>query len=126
VTSDRLTMSIDQSLGAPRQARRFTVAALESWGLDALVDDLTLLVSELVSNVIHHTEAGATLALARRHDRVRVSVVDQGGGKIRPRRPSPDDPSGRGLLLVDRIATRWGSVNRRGRTEVWFEVLIPD
>ncbi|MGD9703814.1 MAG: ATP-binding protein [Acidimicrobiia bacterium] len=117
---------LEHSASAPREARRFAAATLDAWGLADLADDVTLLVSELVSNVVHHTDGGAVLRLSRTPQRLRCSVIDGGGHAPHRRAPAPTDPSGRGLLLVDALSISWGSTTTRGRTEVWFEVSIRD
>jgi serine/threonine-protein kinase RsbW len=55
--------------------------------------------------------------------RVRVEVTDPGSGFSKPRvgPPAPDALGGRGLLIVDRLATRWG-VSSGSPTRVWFEL----
>ena len=73
---------------------------------------LRLLVSELVTNSIRHGNAvhGRPVELGLELDRsmLRVWVVDRGPG-FEPHRPTPDpeEPSGWGLYLVDRIADRY-------------------
>ena len=53
---------------------------------------------------------------------LRVAVSDPGiGFEKRPGPPTPGDPSGWGLYLVEQLADRWG-LNRDGVTEVWFEI----
>lgn len=86
---------------------------------------LALLVSELVSNAVLHSDAPASSEIRLRAqlldaDAVRVEVTDQGSGfHATPR--GPDRPGGYGLFLVDRQASRWGIELRRG-TCVWFEL----
>jgi anti-sigma regulatory factor (Ser/Thr protein kinase) len=82
--------------------------------------DLQLLTSELVSNVVRHSGLGATDEMTVRiedlADRIRVAVTDHGSR-------DPDlSTRARGLELVDRLSTRW-SVDREGsRTIAWFEL----
>jgi anti-sigma regulatory factor (Ser/Thr protein kinase) len=83
-----------------------------------------LLVSELVSNVVRHTDVGAVMQLTRAARHLRCSVVDAGGNLPHRQHPSPTDQSGRGLLLVETIASSWGSITTAGRTEVWFELPL--
>ena len=53
---------------------------------------------------------------------LRVEVTDEGPGFERPRSPAPhDDGGGFGLVLVERIATRWGVASDVGSC-VWFEI----
>jgi anti-sigma regulatory factor (Ser/Thr protein kinase) len=90
-----------------------------------LVDDVTLLVSELVTNAVTHGEGGISVVIATDADRVRVEVTDKGN-------KAPDDlvqmptasaPKGRGLAIVDHLATEWGvtPLEENGKT-VWFEI----
>jgi anti-sigma regulatory factor (Ser/Thr protein kinase) len=124
MANESVTMQLEHAPGAPRLARRFVVATLAEWGLTHLADDVALLVSELVSNVVRHTDVGAVMQLTRDALHLRCSVVDRGGNLPHRRHPSPSDQSGRGLLLVDTIASSWGSMTTAGRTEVWFEVSL--
>jgi anti-sigma regulatory factor (Ser/Thr protein kinase) len=89
--------------------------------------DATLLVSEVVTNSVRHS--GVRDGEIRLHaevdeDTLRVEVFDAGPGfSRRTPRPHTDgpDPGGWGLVLVDRLADRWG-VERAGSTRVWFEI----
>jgi anti-sigma regulatory factor (Ser/Thr protein kinase) len=90
------------------------------------LDDVVLLVSELVTNAVVHSDSKndgtVTLALADHQELVHVDVVDAGaetaphvGGDVLAE-------GGRGLMLVDLIAHRWNvHEDGHGRT-VWFEV----
>lgn len=92
--------------------------------------DLRLLVSELVTNSVEHSGAGRAdligLEVFAQNGGVRVEVRDDGPG-FEPR-SGPDsewqDESGRGLLVVDCLAKRWGVSAERG-TSVWFELDAP-
>ena len=105
---------------------RQAIEKLEPGLEHALMVNLRLLVSELVTNSIRHahTPAWASIDLQATvfADRVRVEVGDDGPG-FDPRPPDPDrdKPSGWGLYLVDQLADRWG-VTRTGVTRVWFEI----
>jgi len=87
---------------------------------------LALLVSELVSNAVLHSDAPPASAIVLRarlldSRTVRVEVLDRGSGlKATPRDPARPD-GGYGLYLVNKEATRWG-VDRHGGTRVWFEL----
>jgi anti-sigma regulatory factor (Ser/Thr protein kinase) len=108
--------------------------AIREMGLsDELRDDVTLLTTELVSNSIRHAGLGPDDVISVRvttsGGAVRVAVRDGGPGPLARRgvaasiRPSPDSRSGWGLFLVDRLASRWGTVgNGYG---VWFELAEP-
>jgi anti-sigma regulatory factor (Ser/Thr protein kinase) len=107
-------------------ARRFVDECLTRWGLTDQTDDVQLVVDELVTNAIRHSRGPVTLALARRLDRVVVQVQDPS-----PELPEPEHADlladgGRGLLLVDQIATDWGTTPTDGGKRVWAEVPVPD
>lgn len=116
---------LDRGPKAPALARR-TVADWLAGVLSPMrVEDAKLLVSELVTNAVRHPsqvgQIGLEVGVAAR--RVRVEVSDPGGGFSRPpANPPPTDATGgRGLLIVDRLASRWG-VTPGARTRVWFEL----
>ena len=87
----------------------------------------SLLVSELVTNVILHT--GSTAQLLVQFDRVRVRVEVQDADSRPPvrRKRAPTAATGRGLVLVETLATAWGWApveDGKGKV-VWFE-LAPE
>jgi anti-sigma regulatory factor (Ser/Thr protein kinase) len=86
---------------------------------------LSLVASELVTNVLRHCTAedrAATLTLALGSDRITLAVTDAGGGFDPGNRPASDDPAGGwGLRVLDAIADRWW-VERDGRTRVICEI----
>jgi anti-sigma regulatory factor (Ser/Thr protein kinase) len=95
--------------------------------LDAqLLENVSLLVSELVTNSIRyaHTPEEASVELRARvfPELVRVEVADHGPGfEPRPRGPDEHSRSGWGLYLVDQLSDRWG-VSRTDGTAAWFEI----
>ena len=93
-----------------------------------VLEDATLLVSELVTNAVRHApRAGVPeieLRLKLDPERIRVVVSDPGTGFVaEPRLPTASESSGWGLYLVDRIADRWGVITK-DRSEVWFEIDV--
>ena len=92
----------------------------------ALLDDIRLLVSELVTNSVRHADGDrdGTVALQVNvePEGVRVEVSDAGQG-FEPKKRDADKTKvgGWGLYLVDQLADRWG-VNRGKLTRVWFEM----
>jgi anti-sigma regulatory factor (Ser/Thr protein kinase) len=101
--------------------------AIQELALDPeLLENVSLLVSELVTNSIRyaHTpeEASVQLRATVFRDRVRVEVADHGPGfEPRPRGPDRHSRSGWGLYLVDQLSDRWG-VSRTDGTAAWFEI----
>jgi anti-sigma regulatory factor (Ser/Thr protein kinase) len=114
---------------APTEARR-ALRQMESALPPDCAEDLALLVSELVTNSVRHSSLGHSdepieLTVEAGADLVRVAVLDHGRGSLpRARDPSPEQRTGWGLMLVDRLTDRWGVENRDG-TEVWFEMKRP-
>jgi len=114
-----------RSVGA---ARRFTEEAL-SGRPGELIESAVLMVSELATNSIRHAMTGFQLTIACEPDAVRIEVTDRGGGSPRLQSPGLDEPTGRGLRIVDELADAWGVKRsaKDGKT-VWFEVAarLPD
>ncbi|MFJ8190162.1 ATP-binding protein [Streptomyces sp. NPDC096094] len=115
-------------------ARRHAVRWLEDRGHPPTSDvscTAALVVGELAANAVQHgrvpgREFGLRLTLDLAKGLLRVEVDDAASAKRLPRvAPSsyPEGESGRGLLLVDVLAARWGSLPRRpvGKT-VWAEL----
>jgi anti-sigma regulatory factor (Ser/Thr protein kinase) len=91
------------------------------------LDTLSLLVSELVSNAVVHSDAPAAsdIQLCARQlsrDAVRIEVTDQGSGFTAIGRDPDRLDGGYGLFLVDSQATSWG-IDRRCGNCVWFEIV---
>jgi anti-sigma regulatory factor (Ser/Thr protein kinase) len=92
---------------------------------DDLHGDLTLMLSEVVTNAHRHGgagEAGIGVDVEVTHDRLRAEVSDAGRG-FKPE-PVPEEERGAGgwgLVILDRLADRWG-VRSGPPSCVWFEV----
>jgi anti-sigma regulatory factor (Ser/Thr protein kinase) len=122
-----LQISLERDVRAPSLARAAVAGFTEESHLpESSMATLVLLVSELVSNAVVHSDAppASDIELRARligQGAVRVEVADQGSGfTVIPRDPA-QLMGGYGLFLVDRQAARWG-VDRRGGTCVWFEI----
>jgi|SRR6516165_4075983 len=107
---------------AAARARRFVGDTLRAWGLDGEVADAELLVSELVTNAILHARSAASVSVDRHGSLFRIAVCDGSSTVPRVRDYGPRAVTGRGMLLVDRIAERWGVEERTEGKCVWFEV----
>ena len=103
-------------------ARRFATSVLSGAAPDTL-EAIELMVSELATNCIRHTDSGFDLTIIRTGQDIRVEASDHAGGTPTMGSPAPTDPSGRGLKIIDMLAARWG-VRRdtpEGKT-VWFTI----
>lgn len=104
-----------------RAARRFVVETLDDHD-PRIVDSATLMVSELATNCVQHAQAGFMLSIRSRPGPVRVEISDSGEGQPIERHPTSTEPTGRGLSIVDTLASKWGVLHRNGRKTVWFEI----
>ncbi|MEW2493917.1 ATP-binding protein [Streptomyces nodosus] len=94
---------------------------------DAVESDAKLLITEVATNALVHGEATVlTLTLATSGRVMRFSITGQTSalppGQRRPC-PQPTAENGRGLFLVNALATAWGAEPHLG---VWFVLTIPD
>ncbi|MGW7041824.1 SpoIIE family protein phosphatase [Streptomyces avermitilis] len=111
------------------EARHMIRAAVRAWGARECADEIELVADELITNALMHTEGSAivTLRVLTGPDhRLRVEVEDSSSALPRRREAGESEVSGRGLLLVDRLADVWG-VEARGRGKcVWCEFIVPE
>ena len=108
----------------PAAARRFVRAALESVDTDpAVIETAELLTDELVTNAIVHAHCKSYLFIRAVKGLVRVEVTDPDDQLPSMAAPDPDAPGGRGLVIVNGLASAWG-VERTGEggKTVWFEL----
>ncbi|MBK5222179.1 MAG: response regulator [Acidimicrobiia bacterium] len=116
-----VSKSLPADLHAAGAARRFIREHLSDRD-DEVVAAVELLVSELVTNAVVHASSAPRVDIRIAPDAARVEVHDDDPTLPEMRTPSPEATGGRGLLLLDRIATRWGSEIRHSGKIVWFEL----
>ncbi len=117
-------MQLDPVGGAVRDARRVVESALSGWQDDAAAQVAVLLTSELVTNAIVHASPHASdgrvgLTVDGDDELARIEVTD--GYAVLPvvRGLRVDGTSGRGVMLLDLLAARWGITRwRRGQDRV--------
>ncbi|MCB5912008.1 ATP-binding SpoIIE family protein phosphatase [Streptomyces pinistramenti] len=108
------------------EARRQIRDVLHDWADPDQVDSAVLMVSEMVTNVLLHTDGDALLIAeisgVRGGRRIRVDVAD--GSDELPHRRSPGElaSSGRGLMLMELLAGAWGVDPRGDGKSTWFEI----
>jgi hypothetical protein len=111
--------------GSPAAARAFVRDALQTWDVHVSGDVSDLLVTEVVSNVVRHVGEEMTLRMTRSTERgsIRVEVEDASDAPLVRRGPGLHAERGRGLVLVDALASRWGVEHHAaGGKSVWFEM----
>lgn len=106
-------------------ARRFLLDVLGSWSLPAeTVDTAGLLLTELVSNAVRHSDESIDLRLAIDEHRLRVGVFDESHRLPLPAPVGVESTSGRGLQLIDAMSSGWGVEMEDAGKVVWFEMEI--
>ncbi|NDZ77415.1 ATP-binding protein [Streptomyces sp. SID10853] len=111
-----------------RLARRLAAHQLDAWGVpygSAASDSVALLVAELAANaVLHGRVPGRDFALRLRYDAgtgvIRIEISDTHPGLPVRLCPPGDADGGRGLLLVEAVAARWGVRERLGPGKTVF------
>ena len=94
-----------------------------TWGFgEELCEDATLIVTELVANAIRHAGTTIGVRLRRIPEGLRLEVSDGSPRQVRPASPSLLDEGGRGLALVDALATHYGVEGHPTGKTVWVEL----
>lgn len=113
---DQVAFRLPAAEGAVRDARHRVRAALCDWDADLCCDDMTLVVSELFTNAVRHTESEwIDVTLWSDSGLLYVEVTDQGRttDDVVVRDAVADDECGRGLMLVQHLALGWGAGRSR-------------
>jgi anti-sigma regulatory factor (Ser/Thr protein kinase) len=120
---------------SPGIAREFTIATLRAWGLSDLVDDATMVVSELVTNALRY---GLPAGFRASDDRpIRLTLIRHGGlvvcvvADASRQEPLLRDPcdiaeNGRGLHVIEALSRTWGwtPLPHAGKA-VWAALSVP-
>lgn len=104
----RHRISLDSSSQSPAKARAMTAGVVADLHLEALGEDLALVVSELVTNAIRYATPPLELEIEANDDAVTVAVADGSPGRPAAKAPADDAEGGRGLALIDLLAAETG------------------
>jgi anti-sigma regulatory factor (Ser/Thr protein kinase) len=107
---------------SPRRSRQLAQAALEGWCDPAVLSDIELLITELVTNGVQHAASDVDVRIAVGATTVRVEIGDRSPIEPVARITRTNEPGGRGMHIVQQVASRWGVELRRTGKCVWFEV----
>jgi len=110
------------NLSTPFEVRRFVADVLDGWGEGALVEVTALVATELVTNAVVHGESRVRVHLAATAEGVRLSVGDTSSALPALGRSSAHGSSGRGLTIVSRLASSWGTEATLAGKVVWAEL----
>jgi anti-sigma regulatory factor (Ser/Thr protein kinase) len=117
---------LQRSVHSPAIARAIVTDLFKQAEVDQRTADTALLLtSEIVTNAVTHGRGAPTLAVRIGSVRIRISVTDSSDAEPTPV-PAPPTTAvgGRGVFLVDRLATCWGVERTRTSAgkEVWFQI----
>ena len=116
----RRSLELEPVVGAARPSRELVTDACGHWEHTALVDSACIVVTEMVNNVVAHARTPMTVLLALRGGAVAVAVRDSSTAvPVFRGQVDPHSYGGRGLLLIDSVADRWGSLRLDGGKVVW-------
>ncbi|UQU64733.1 SpoIIE family protein phosphatase [Couchioplanes caeruleus] len=115
----------------PAAARALVRSVLEETGLDELINEALLLTTELSTNAVVHAGTELDMEVAADPGGLTVTVTDFAPGPVEELAVGPRNDKteigevaerGRGLLLVDHFASRWGTVHEGTGKGVWFRL----
>ena len=118
----RARTTLPAAVTAPAEAREFAREAMRRGNGCVHVDDVTLVVSELVTNAVVHGAGDVTLDVVVADDAVRVEVTDREPDLPEPVDNGADAEAGRGLLIVSRLARQWGVRPEGTGKVVWADL----
>jgi anti-anti-sigma regulatory factor/anti-sigma regulatory factor (Ser/Thr protein kinase) len=121
----RVRQRLEPASHAPRVARELAADACSDWDLLGAATSAQIVSSELVTNAVRHAGTVMDLTVSLRDRHLRVSVRDRTGRMARRQSPSESDDHGRGLLIVEAVASAWGSAPTPDGKVVWAAVRVP-
>ena len=118
---------------SPAAARRFCTDELSAVLVDtpergALLEDVSLIVSELVTNSVNAESTFTSVALSCHRGVARLTVGDDAPGLPAVKHPTTDQGNGRGLAIIEALSTSWGvddMPDARPGKQVWAELELP-
>jgi anti-sigma regulatory factor (Ser/Thr protein kinase) len=123
-----MQLVLPPSTGSVRRARHFIEECMGEATEADVLEVAVLLTSELVSNAVLHggpfsASASVRLSVELLAGRLRVGVEDASQAMPVVGDGAPTSVEGRGLLLVESLADRWGCEPLAGGKVVWFELV---
>lgn len=114
----RITCELDPPTTSVRHLVREVLADCSG----VMVDDAVLVADELVTNALRHGQAPRICRLTLLHHPRRLRIEVDDASTREPRIRAPDHTGGRGLILVDRLSSRWGTEHHNDHKTVWAEL----
>jgi len=107
-------------------ARAFLSRLLDGWGVaEDVIDDASLLTTELLSNAVRHGSGLITLRVEVAGGEIHVRVHDDAAGLPSVENVDASSTGGRGLFIVECVADEWGSDPDDAGKTVWFRLQTP-
>ncbi|PZG21912.1 ATP-binding protein [Micromonospora craterilacus] len=115
----RLRVRLEPVATACRRARELVADACARWNLPEAVGPASVVLSELVGNVVRHAGTPMQVTVTLRRPWLHLTVLDGSRAAAQPGEADQRDEGGRGLLLVRQLAERWGSAPAGDGKAVW-------
>lgn len=122
IVASEARRAIDWSDAAPTTARAFSLETLARWGHEELAPEVASIVTELVTNAVIHARTDVEVSLSLTDSTLRISVRDRSHALPAPASPDHSSTSGRGMLIVAEMASRWGIEPSADGKIVWAEL----
>jgi hypothetical protein len=117
----RVSLALEPHVGAARRSREVITEACERWERPEFEDSACIVATEMVNNVVAHARTAMTVLIAPKGDGMSVAVRDR--SEVTPsyvgEPVAPTAYGGRGMLLIDSVASRWGSLPLADGKVVW-------
>lgn len=119
----RATIDLDAVPQSVTEARNFVATMLDVWGCDDPDEVVGLLTTEVVTNAVRHAGGHIRVLAALAEDgTVRIETYDESPNSPVVQRPDVYAEGGRGILIVQTLARRWGVDASDSEKVVWFEL----
>ena len=117
------TLALAHTAEASREARTSVAHLLDGQCSSSVIETAALLTSELVTNAVLHAAPPVHLRAEITATGVRVEMRDSSNGTLpAPKRALPTAHNGRGLAIIEALASRWGAEYTDAGKVVWFEL----
>jgi anti-sigma regulatory factor (Ser/Thr protein kinase) len=123
-----IRISLPQTAASPAEARHLVSRFAAENDLQNESGAALLVLSELVTNAVLHGAEPIEVFVSRDGDLLRIEVSDGGSRTdgVAPRSQDDRRPGGRGLHIVNSLATRWGTTDNEAGKTVWAEIGLTD